>query len=181
MRFNANSVLMMAMLIGLVAGGLASTSTFAQEATPAAMAEHSLVGVWLLDTDAMDAANAPEVTVFTDDGAYISVDAEGTTTLGAWEGTGPDTATLTLVSTGSDEAGGFAGTFMIRATITVDASGESFTAEYTGEFIDPEGASEGEFGPGTATATRIAVEPMGSPAGPLSVLFEEEGAATPMP
>jgi hypothetical protein len=180
MRFNATCVLAVAMLIGLVAGALTTSSALAQDATPATMAEHSLVGVWLLDTDAMDPANAPEVTVFTDDGAYISVDAEGATTLGAWEGTGPETATLTLVSTGSDEAGGFAGTFMVRATITVDASGETFTAEYTGEFIDPEGASEGEFGPGTAMATRIAVEPMGSPAGPLSVLFEE-GAATPTP
>jgi hypothetical protein len=154
----------------------------AQEATPVARNGHPLVGVWLLDTDAEDPANAPEVTVFTADGAYISVDAEGFPQLGAWDATGEQTATLTLLSPGVEEDGTFYGTFLIRAAVEVDASGEAFTAEYTGEFVDPAGAGGGEYGPGTATATRIAIEAMGTPVGPLSVLFgEEEGAATPAP
>ena len=53
-----------------------------------AMGVHPLVGAWLLDTDAADPANAPDVVVFTTDGAYISVDAEGFPTLGVWEATG---------------------------------------------------------------------------------------------
>jgi hypothetical protein len=155
--------------------------TSAQDATPTAMGEHPLVGVWLLDTNADDPADAPEVTIFTADGAYISVDAEGFPNHGVWEATGERTATLTIVSPGMEE-GAFAGTFMVRAAVEVDESGDTFTAQYTGEFVDPDGVATGEFGPGTATATRIVAEAMGTPAGPLEVLFgEEEAAATPMP
>jgi hypothetical protein len=81
---------------------------------------------------------------------------------------GEQTATLTIVSPGIEEDGAFTGTFLIRAEIEVEASGEAFTAEYTGEFVDSDGAGSGEYGPGTATATRIAVEAMGTPVGPLS-------------
>jgi hypothetical protein len=168
-------VLLLGVLLAL--GG----ATTAQEATPTAMSGHPLVGTWLLDTDAEDPANAPEVTTFTTDGAYISVDAEGFVQLGLWEATGEQTATLTLVSS-FEEDGAFAGTFMIRAAIDVEPGGDAFTAEYTGELVDPTGAGGGEYGPGTATAARIAVEAMGTPVGPLSVLFgEEEEGATPTP
>src|SRR5215207_9253246 len=97
----------------------------AQAATPTTMNGHPLVGTWLLDTDADDPANAPEVIVFTADGAYISVDAEGFPSLGVWEASGERSATLTFVSPGleeEEEDGAFAGTFMVRATIDVDES-----------------------------------------------------------
>ena len=168
----------------VIAFGLVVTlglSTTAQEATPTAMGGHPLVGAWLLDTNADDPANAPEVTIFTADGAYISVDAEGFPNHGVWEATGERTAGLTIVSPGMEEDA-FAGLFMVRASVEVDESGDSFTARYTGEFVDPAGTESGEFGPGTATATRIVVEAMGTPAGPLDVLFGEgEAAATPTP
>ena len=155
------------------------TSATAQEATPTAMAGHPLVGAWLLDTNADDPANGPEVTIFTADGAYISVDAEGFPNHGVWEATGERTAGLTIVSPGMEEEA-FAGMFVVRASIEVDETGDSFTAQYTGEFVTPDGTETGEYGPGTATATRIEVEEMGTPAGPLEVLFEGgEAAATP--
>ena len=153
----------------------------AQEATPAAMGGHPLVGTWLLDTNADDPGNAPEVTIFTADGAYISVDAEGFPNHGVWEATGERTANLTIVSPGQEEDGAFAGTFMVRATVEVDETGNAFTAQYTGEFVAPDGVGTGEYGPGTATATRIEVEAMGTPTGPLEVLFTEEETATPSP
>jgi hypothetical protein len=156
-------------------------STTARQATPTAMDGHPLVGTWLLDTNADDPANAPEVTIFTADGAYISVDAEGFPNHGVWEASGERSATLTIVSPGLEDEGAFAGTFMVRATIEVDETGDAFTAQYTGEFVGPDGTGTGEYGPGTATATRIAVEAMGTPAGPIEVLFEEEAAATPAP
>ena len=157
-------------------------NTTARQATPTAMDGHPLVGTWLLDTDANDPENAPEVTIFTADGAYISVDAEGFPNHGVWEATGEQSATLTIVSPGMDEDGAFFGTFIVRGTVEVDESGDAFTAQYTGEFVGPDGTGAGEYGPGTATATRIAVEAMGTPAGPLEALFEaEEAAATPAP
>jgi hypothetical protein len=161
-----------------IAGFDARSSVTAQEATPAAMSGHPLVGTWLLDTNADDPANGPEVTVFTADGAYISVDAEGFPNHGVWEATGERTAGLTIVSPGMEEET-FAGMFVVRASIEVDETGDSFTAQYTGEFVTPDGTETGEYGPGTATATRITVEQMGTPTGPLEVLFEGEAAATP--
>jgi hypothetical protein len=168
-------------IVVVVALGLIVTpgrSTTAQEATPATLSGHPLVGTWLLDTNADDPDDAPEVTIFTADGAYISVDAEGLPSLGVWEANGERTALLTIVSPGMEEEA-FAGTFLVRAAIEVNAAGDSFTAQYTGEFVEPDGTETGEYGPGTATATRIDVEEMGTPAGPLEVLFEQGAAATP--
>jgi hypothetical protein len=118
------------------------------------------------------------VTIFTADGAYISVDAKGFPNHGVCESTGERTAGLTIISPGMDEEA-FAGMFVVRASIEVGETGDSFTAQYTGEFVTPDGTETGEYGPGTATATRITVEEMGTPVGPLEVLFEGEAAATP--
>ena len=66
----------------------------------------------------------------------------------------------------------------IRAAGEVSEDGQSFTAEFTIGFTG-EGAPAGEYGPGHVTATRINVEPMGTPAGSLEDLFAqfEEGTA----
>jgi hypothetical protein len=178
-RFSALIVIMFLVVLG-IAGFDARSGATAQEATPTAMGGHPLVGTWLLDTNVKDPANGPEVTIFTADGAYISVDAEGFPNHGVWEATGERTAALTIVSPGMEEEGVFAGTFVVRASVEVDETGDAFTAQYTGEFVTPDGTETGEYGPGTATGTRIEVEPMGTPAGPLETLFEGgEAAATP--
>ncbi len=177
-RFTALVVMFAVALLGS-AGFAARSSATAQEATPTTMSGHPLVGTWLLDTNADDPANGPEVTIFTADGAYISVDAEGFPNHGVWEATGDRTAGLTIVSPGMEEEA-FAGTFVVRATIEVNETGDAFTARYTGEFVTPDGTETGEYGPGMATATRIDVEAMGTPAGPMETLFGEGGAvATP--
>ena len=74
---SAMAVTLLGLLLAL------AVSATAQEATPLAMGLHPLPGTWLLDTDAADPANAPQVVVCTTDGAYISVDAEGFPNLGA--------------------------------------------------------------------------------------------------
>jgi hypothetical protein len=169
---------MLAVVMVGIAGFNERSGATAQEATPTTMSGHPLVGVWLLDTNADDPANGPEVTIFTADGAYISVDAEGFPNHGVWEATGERTAGLTIVSPGMEEEA-FAGTFVIRASVEVDETGDSFTAQYTGEFVTPDGTETGEYGPGTAIGTRLTVEEMGTPAGPFETLFEGEAAATP--
>ena len=74
-RFVVLLSIVVVVTLGLVAAP--GRGTTAQEATPTTMSGHPLVGTWLLDTNADDPADAPEVTIFTADGAYISVDAEG--------------------------------------------------------------------------------------------------------
>jgi hypothetical protein len=176
-QFTALLVMSAVALLGIT-GFDARQSATAQEATPTSMSGHPLIGAWLLDTNVEDPANGPEVTIFTADGAYISVDAEGFPNHGVWEATGERTAGLTIISPGMEEDA-FAGMFVVRASVEVDETGDAFTAQYTGEFVTPDGTETGEYGPGTATARRITVEEMGTPAGPLDTLFEEEAAATP--
>ena len=65
----------------------------------------------------------------------------------------------------------FGGSATIRATIQVNPDGQSFTADYTVELSEDKGVPVGEYGPGAVTATRIGVEPMGTPVGSLEELF----------
>lgn len=176
-RFRSCTVLLAIVWLLLLAGFIAPP--IAQGTAPDAVGGHPVVGTWLMDGDADDLDNAPEVVIFTADGGYISVDAEGLPSLGVWKATGERTAVLNLVSTGVEEDGAFAGTFVIRATVEVDAPGDSLAVTYTGEFILADGTKTGELGPSTATATRIVVEPMGTPEGPFPDLFESDDEGTP--
>lgn len=128
----------------------------AQEATPTQ--GHPLVGTWIADTDPEDPTNPQDAFLFSADGGYIEVDANGDISLGAWQATGATTAILTIVGDQGDDEGNSYGTFILRASIEVGADGNSFTAEYTAEIIQPDGTSLGEAGPGQATGVRVTVE-----------------------
>jgi hypothetical protein len=167
-------------LIAIGCGALTLHPTAAQEATPAAMNAHPVVGAWVLDNNVDDPANPPEHVVFTADGLYIGVPAQGGNTIGVWAPTGERTAAITLVFFVPGEGGASGGRAIVRATVEVAADGQSFTAPYTLEIVTPDGAGSGQFGPATATGTRLAVEQMGTPAGPLSALFGQ-APATPQP
>ena len=82
-----------------------------------------------------------------------------------------------------DDEGNFGGSATIRASIEVDPDGQRFTAAYTLENTG-EGFPAGEYGPGAVTATRMQVEPMGTPVGTFEDLFsqfEDEGAPEASP
>ena len=181
------SFLVLVMLISLIAiGALGRTAgTSAQDyATPGEMAKHPFVGTWQLDTDMDDPENAPELVIVTADGSYLEVDAEGGVGVGTWESTGDRTVNLTIRFLNGDEEG-FAGLAIVRAEGEVAEDGQSWTASYTLEFVDPDGTTTGEYGPASAYAMRLPVEPMGSPVGSFTDLFEQfEGtpeAGTPTP
>ena len=139
------------------------------------MADHPILGSWMLDADPDDPANPPSLVVFTSDGSYLEVDAEGGVGVGAWESTGANSGNLTIRFLDS-EVGGMG---IIRASFEVAEDGDSFTAEYTIEFVDIDGESTGEYGPAPATGTRAGVEPMGEPEGSLEDLFSLWEDATP--
>ena len=140
---------------------------------------HPLVGTWFLDTDTSDTADPPEMIVVSADGGYISVDAEGATTVGVWEATGDWTANLTVSTPQVTNDGTFGGTLVLRAAVEVDPSGNAFTATYTFELVWPDGARTGEHGPGSAQGTRLVAEPVGTPVGALSEIYEGVAEATP--
>ena len=122
----------------------------------------------------------PESVVFSADGGYVDVDSEGTVLLGVWEPTGDTTANLTITAYDQEE-----GAFRIRASFEVAADGQSFTASFTFELLDPKtGDGMGQYGPGTATGTRMVAEAPGTPVGSLEDLFSQfEGTpeASPVP
>jgi hypothetical protein len=136
----------------------------AKEAKKAAV--HPVVGAWVLDTDIQDPDNPPATAMFSSDGTYIQTDGTGTA-IGAWKPTGPSTADLTFIFYQNDSDAGLV-TGKLRASIDVADDGQALSATYTGEFVLPDGTSTQQLGPGTASGTRLAVEPMGTPVGPLT-------------
>jgi hypothetical protein len=148
----------------LLLAALMGPGALAQDAS-STTADHPLVGTWLVDTNAADDANPPSTVVFHSDGTYLEIDVDGVAG-GVWEATGPQTAALTFGFRGRDENGAVIGS-TIRADVEVAADGQSLTATYTIDFLGPDGTATGELGPGMATGTRVTVEPMGSPVGPL--------------
>ena len=148
---------------------LASRPAGAQDGTPPAMSTHPLVGAWVLDGDVDDPVNPPELVVFTADGLYLGSDVFGKNTVGVWESTGARSAAFTLAFpvSGAEASGALV---QVRGTVEVAGDGQGFTAPYTLEIAAPDGARTGEYGPGTATGTRMVVEPMGEPQGTMAKL-----------
>jgi hypothetical protein len=161
-------------------GGVIGTSAVASGATAtteppstAGTEAHPIVGTWNTETSSGD----PGDVVFSADGSVVSVDSDGAT-LGVWEPTGP--STVALMFSGlipAEEAGSGGGRFTIRGTLEVAADGQSFSGDYTVELSGVEGMPTGEYGPDSVTGTRVVVEPMGTPVGPIEELFGsfEEG------
>jgi len=176
------AVLFSAATLSLVGGviatsAVASASTATTEPSSTATEGHPIIGTWIV-TDTSDTSSPPSVTSFTSDGIVVDVETDGVG-LGAWEATGPTSANVTFVeSIPADEGGG---TVMLRVAVEVAPDGQSFTGDYTVELGGSEGAPTGEYGPGSVTATRVAVEPMGTPVGSLNDLFGsfEEGTGAP--
>ena len=164
-------------LAGLGAGGLglalAATVTpaAAQDASPAALAGHPLVGTWFLDNDPANPANALGTFILHADGTYAEVNPDGPVRLGAWEATGPTTANLTIAAFQQDAAGTDLGGITIRLAITLNPDGNSYTATGTIERTNPDGSTSGQAGPAMGTATRFVVEAPGTPVMTLAELF----------
>jgi hypothetical protein len=163
-----------ATLVGLAAAGR-GLGTAAQDTTPAAMAGRPIVGTWL-GTDVEDTTSPPFQVSFLADGVCIQMDPSAGDHVGVWRPTGPQTIELTIQQASEN------GIATIRGEGEVAPDGQSFTVTYTIEFSPAGGTSTGQYGPGHIKGTRLAVEPMGTPVGPLSALkaqFAPKPRATP--
>ena len=133
----------------LLTGGLAvSTAVQATTSPPEAPAEvHPIVGAWIYTVDGF-----PEsFTVLVDidaDGTWLDTSPDGTTSIGSWEATGPDSFNLTFFHSLSLTEDGSVTMLTIRATGEVSEDGQSWTADYTAE-LTGEGLPSGEYGPGS--------------------------------
>ena len=173
-----------AVLVGAVGVGR-SLPTTAQDATPGPAAAHPLVGTWIVDPEPDDPTNPPSFDVYMADGTAINVGSEGATA-GAWEATGPRTATVTFVGLFGGEGSG--SSFFVRANVEVDEAGESFTAPHSFTLVGADGTVLAAAQGGAARGTRVMPEPMEAvgtpPAGlptwtPATPAAGAPGAATP--
>jgi hypothetical protein len=156
-------------LVGAFAVGLSYRDTTAQDT---ATENHPLVGTWIVDIDPENPSETPEIFIFHADGAFIDLEGDGSTLLGAWEATGARTANLMIVAYEPlNEDGTNFGTVKIRASFEVSADGASFTGQNTLEFIESDGTSTGQAGPGSVIGTRLMVEAQGTPVMTLEELF----------
>ena len=162
-------------LAGLGAGGLglalAARGAAAQDATPASLAGHPLVGSWIVDRNPDDPTEIPTYNVITSDGTIFDPSVGGA---GVWDATGPNSANFTLTGTIA-ELGGY---FLVRASITVDEGGGSATATYSSTVAAADGTVMDDLTAVGASANyiRIQLEPLDA-TGPLA----EFPAWTPPP
>ncbi len=147
--------LVLALLVGAVGVGR-SVGTATQQAT-ATTTGHPLVGTWMVDPEVDDPTNPPSFDVYMADGTAINVGSEGATA-GAWEATGPRTATLTFAGLMKEAAPGTS--FILRANIEVDESGESLTGPHSFTLVAADGTILAGVQGGIARGTRFHAEPL---------------------
>jgi hypothetical protein len=144
---------------------------------------HPIVGTWNTDSavrnrSPWETLSGPGDVVFSADGTLVSLDSEDVS-LGVWEPTGPSTVALMFSGLIPVEELGIAGArITIRATHEVAPDGQSFSGDYTAELSGSEAMPTGEYGPDSVTGTRVVVEPMGTPVGPIEELWRSFEEAT---
>jgi hypothetical protein len=159
-RSTRGAALLVALLVVILAGaGIAggAGTVAAQASTPTVAAGHPLVGTWIVDTEVDDPSNPPSFDAFNADGTVVNIGSDGAS-VGAWEATGPRTATFTFVAV-TQGANGEA-MVILRANLEVDQSGESFTASHSFTLVAPNGTILASAQGGTAHGTRLHSEPM---------------------
>jgi len=137
---------------------------------PAALAqdqEHPMVGSWVKDPAPDDPANQNDLTVFNADGTILDF-AQPQPGVGSWVPTEDGGFAATSVYPLVDPEAGFLGYITARLVGQVSEDGQTMSGTYTIEFpSEPAGMfPPGEYGPADWTASRVAVEPQGEPAGP---------------
>jgi len=175
-RITVPFVLATVVLLGLAAA-VGDRGSRAQDAKPAP-GPHPVVGSWFVTlavTGAMDQEAALDT--FAADGTLlISVKPVSPAPPGApfrqiftgpmhgsWTAVLADQVAFTVVRLQADENGTYLGTVTVRATLDVGDDGRRLSGAFDYEVADPAGHIVAT-GTGTAEGTRIAVEPMATPA-----------------
>lgn len=125
---------------------------------------HGLVGTWDVTLALPGGARGRVLATFMRGGTTVESAASPPALRGAshgvWERRGPDEYSVTRVFFRFDPAGMFLGTTKVNATVRVAPDGETFTAVSVSELRDPQGNVVAAGIPGTASATRMRVEPL---------------------
>lgn len=150
----------------------------AQNATPAAMATHPVIGLWRTVVSNTGAESFASLSTFHADGTYIEVLPDGTPSPGVWRPTGERTADLTFYVYFSINDRLVLGEG--RVTVEVDETGNALTEKGTlvGHYADDGSLAIAIESP--AEGTRLAVlpvKPLGTPVLPP----DDAATGTPTP
>ena len=159
-----SAVLLLALILALAALPTSLVSIRAQDATPpTALAEHPLVGSWLIAV-AEDPSRPQTLNTFWADGNALFTVSDGPTFQGTWVATGPRTAALTLFAIAHPPGEDAIGLVRISSSFNeVAEAGDTFRGEAEIETIAYDGTVL-ESVHVSVIGTRITVRPMGTPA-----------------
>jgi hypothetical protein len=163
-RFTVPFLVVAVGLLGSLAVGAPGPSVGAQDATtPVPLADHPLVGSWLVAV-ADNPARPQTLNTFWADGNALFTVANGTTFQGTWAATGPRTAALTLYAIASPPGEDPIGLVRISSSYNeVAETGDTFRGEAVIETIDYDGTVLESF-PVSVVGTRVTLHPVGTPA-----------------
>lgn len=133
----------------------------AQDATPVSMADHPLVGTWVVDRNRDDPTDMPTTNVLTADGGLTdpSVGAAG-----VWAATGERTADFTLIAIFAE----LESYFIVRGTLEVDAAGDTATATASHTHVASDGTVLDQVAQGISNYIRLRIEPLDAVGQPLA-------------
>src|SRR5215218_6902170 len=126
------SLAIIVVLGGLIGAGLGFRAVSAQDDSAPSLADHPIVGTWVVDTTSASDTDSPEIGMFLADGAVVGQGANRAAG-GRWEVIDAQTVMMTLVTV-SDSGG--EGSYVVvyvvvRGPHTVDASGDAWTCACT--------------------------------------------------
>lgn len=167
------AILVLIGTVGFIAGRLAPST--AHEATPAPDGL-SFVGTWRATATVPGQPPQIGLATFDSDGTFVGggllvapappgmpfTQVFTSPGQGVWMSTGPDSGTATILALQADERGTFLGTVTYVVSATLDADGHSLSGEFTASVADPTGTEVAAF-TGTIAATRVTLQPLGTP------------------
>ena len=167
------SAFVVSLVIAVLALGSVPFGAGAQSSSPAP-AGQGFVGAWHLATETPFGASQSLITLsgdgtvmFSDRPVYPGSAGFPSTHFsaghGSWEQTGPTTAAATWMIFMTDGDGNFLGIVTDSAELTLGPDADSWSGPFSSSTADPTGAVL-YVGGGTGQATRIAVQPLATPA-----------------
>lgn len=148
--------------LGLAMAAASQPASARQEASPTAMANHPMVGVWVIDRVPDDPTELPTTNVYHADGT-LTDDTVGAA--GVWEATGPRTVNFTLIFIFTEGGGGYG---LVRGSVEVDEGGNTAMGTAAGTIVAPDGTVVAIEEPFTSPFVRLRVEPMDAAGTPFA-------------
>jgi len=130
------SLAIIVVLGGLIGAGLGFRAVSAQDDSAPSLADHPIVGTWVVDTISASDTDSPEIGMFLADDRAVGQGVNRAAG-GRWEVIDAQTVMMTLVTV--SDSGGEGSYVLVRGPHTVDASGDAWTCACTFTLVAADG------------------------------------------